>query len=163
MDIQLVRIDDRLLHGQVATTWAKTTRISRIIVVSDEVAANPISKALVSQAAPPDIKAHVVTLDKLVEVYFHPMFLNVKVLLLFTKPSDVAAVYKRGVYINTVNIGGMKFTQGKKMITHFISVDDSEIEAFKFLDARGIELEVRKVPSDRKQLLMDILKKGNHI
>lgn len=103
------------------------------------------------------------TLDKLVEVYFHPMFLNVKVLLLFTKPSDVAAVYKRGVYINTVNIGGMKFTQGKKMITHFISVDDSDIEAFKFLDARGIELEVRKVPSDRKQLLMDILKKGNHI
>lgn len=163
MDIQLVRIDDRLLHGQVATTWAKLTRISRILVVSDEVAANPISKALVSQAAPPDIKAHVVTLDKLVEVYFHPMFLNVKVLLLFTKPADVAAVYKRGVYFNTVNVGGMKFTQGKKMITHFISVDEKDIAAFQFLDTRGIELEVRKVPGDRKQLLMDILKKGNHI
>lgn len=80
-----------------------------------------------------------------------------------TDYQDAATVYKRGVYINTVNIGGMKFTQGKKMITHFISVDDSDIEAFKFLDARGIELEVRKVPSDRKQLLMDILKKGNHI
>lgn len=163
MDIQLVRIDDRLLHGQVAITWAKDTRISRILVVSDEVAANPISKALVSQAAPPDIKSHVVTLDKLVEVYFHPMFMNVKVLLLFTNPSDVAAVYKRGVYFKSVNIGGMKFTGDKKMITHFISVDERDIEAFKFLDSKEIELEVRKVPSDRKQMLMEILKKGNYI
>lgn len=163
MDIQLIRIDDRLLHGQVAITWAKDTRISRILVVSDEVAANPISKALVSQAAPPDIKSHVITLDKLVEVYFHPSFLNVKVLLLFTNPTDVATIYKRGVYFKTVNIGGMKFTEGKKMITHFISVDERDIEAFKFLDSKGIELEVRKVPSDRKQMLMDILKKGSYI
>lgn len=163
MDIQLIRIDDRLLHGQVAITWAKDTRISRILVVSDEVAANPISKALVSQAAPPDIKSHVITLDKLVEVYFHPSFLNVKVLLLFTNPTDVATIYKRGVYFKSVNIGGMKFTEGKKMITHFISVDERDIEAFKFLDSKGIELEVRKVPSDRKQMLMDILKKGSYI
>src|SRR5690554_3471957 len=102
MDIKLLRIDDRLIHGQVAITWAKDTRISRIIVVSDEVAANPIQKALLSQAAPPDVKANVVTLDKLIEVYFHPIFMNVKVMLLFTNPSDVVTAYKNGVYFNTV-------------------------------------------------------------
>ncbi|AZP03643.1 PTS sugar transporter subunit IIB [Jeotgalibaca ciconiae] len=163
MDIQLLRIDDRLIHGQVAITWAKDTRISRIIVVSDEVAANPIQKALLSQAAPPDVKAHVVTLDKLIEVYFHPLFLNVKVMLLFTNPADVVSIYKKGVYFNTVNIGGMKFTDGKTMVTHFISVDQNDIDAFQYLDSQDIELEIRKVPSDRKQMLMDVLKKGNHI
>lgn len=163
MDIQLLRIDDRLIHGQVAITWAKDTRISRIIVVSDEVAANPIQKALLSQAAPPDVKAHVVTLDKLIEVYFHPMFLNVKVMLLFTNPADVVSIYKKGVFFNTVNIGGMKFTEGKTMVTHFISVDQNDIHAFQYLDSQDIELEIRKVPSDRKQMLMDVLKKGNHI
>ena len=163
MDIQLLRIDDRLIHWQVAITWAKDTRISRIIVVSDEVAANPIQKALLSQAAPPDVKAHVVTLDKLIEVYFHPLFLNVKVMLLFTNPADVVSIYKKGVYFNTVNIGGMKFTDGKTMVTHFISVDQNDIDAFQYLDSQDIELEIRKVPSDRKQMLMDVLKKGNHI
>ncbi|APZ48205.1 PTS fructose transporter subunit IIB [Jeotgalibaca sp. PTS2502] len=163
MDIKLLRIDDRLIHGQVAITWAKDTRISRIIVVSDEVAANPIQKALLSQAAPPDVKANVVTLDKLIEVYFHPIFMNVKVMLLFTNPSDVITAYKNGVYFNTVNIGGMKFTDGKQMVTHFISVDQTDIDAFKTLDKQDIELEIRKVPSDRKQLLMDVLKKGNYL
>ena len=163
MDIKLIRIDDRLIHGQVAITWAKDTRISRIIVVSDEVAANPIQKALLSQAAPPDVKANVVTLDKLIEVYFHPIFMNVKVMLLFTNPSDVVTAYKNGVYFNTVNIGGMKFTDGKQMVTHFISVDQTDIDAFKTLDKQDIELEIRKVPSDRKQLLMDVLKKGNYL
>lgn len=163
MDIKLLRIDDRLIHGQVAITWAKDTRISRIIVVSDEVAANPIQKALLSQAAPPDVKANVVTLDKLIEVYFHPLFMNVKVMLLFTNPADVVTAYENGVYFNTVNIGGMKFTDGKQMVTHFISVDQTDIDAFKTLDKQDIELEIRKVPSDRKQLLMDVLKKGNYL
>lgn len=163
MDIKLLRIDDRLIHGQVAITWAKDTRISRIIVVSDEVAANPIQKTLLSQAAPPDVKANVVTLDKLIEVYFHPLFMNVKVMLLFTNPSDVVTAYENGVYFNTVNIGGMKFTDGKQMVTHFISVDQTDIDAFKTLDKQDIELEIRKVPSDRKQLLMDVLKKGNYL
>jgi mannose PTS system EIIAB component len=163
MDIKLLRIDDRLIHGQVAITWAKDTRISRIIVVSDEVAANPIQKALLSQAAPPDVKANVITLDKLIEVYFHPLFMNVKVMLLFTNPADVVTAYENGVYFNTVNIGGMKFTDGKQMVTHFISVDQTDIDAFKTLDKQDIELEIRKVPSDRKQLLMDVLKKGNYL
>ena len=118
---------------------------------------------MLSQAAPPDVKANVVTLDKLIEVYFHPLFMNVKVMLLFTNPSDVVTAYENGVYFNTVNIGGMKFTDGKQMVTHFISVDQTDIDAFKTLDKQDIELEIRKVPSDRKQLLMDVLKKGNYL
>ncbi len=52
MDIRLLRIDDRLIHGQVATTWAKSTGISRIIVVSDQVASNSLQKLLLKQASP---------------------------------------------------------------------------------------------------------------
>lgn len=163
MDIQLIRIDDRLIHGQVAITWAKDNRISRIIVVSDEVAANPIQKTLLSQAAPPGVKAHVITLNKLIDIYMNPMLKDVKVMLLFTNPADVVTIYKNGINFQTVNIGGMKFTDGKQMVTHFVSVNQEDIDAFKYLDQQRIELEIRKVPSDRKQLLMDVLKKGSYI
>lgn len=163
MDIRLIRIDDRLIHGQVATTWAKTLGINRIIVVSDEVAENPIQKLLLMQAAPPEIKAHVVTVNKLIQVIHHPKLINVKALLLFTNPMDVAHIYKNGIYFKQINIGGMKFTEGKKMITHFVSVNQEDITAFQYLDSEGIQLEIRKVPSDRKQSLMDVLKKGDFL
>lgn len=163
MDIRLLRIDDRLIHGQVATTWAKSTGISRIIVVSDQVATNPLQKILLKHAAPPEIKAHVISVSKLIEIANHPLMKDVKVMLLFTNPTDVMDSYKNGIRFEEVNIGGMKFTEGKQMITHFVSVDQEDISAFQYLDAKGIELEIRKVPGDRKQLVMDVLKKGDFL
>ena len=49
------------------------------------------------------------------------------------------------------------------MLTHFISIDEADIAAFQALDRRHVELEIRKVPSDRKQYLMPLLKKGHFI
>lgn len=163
MDIRLIRIDDRLIHGQVATTWAKTTGISRIIVVSDEVACNPIQKLLLTQAAPPEVKSHVVSVSRLREIAHHPLLHDVKVMLLFNNPIDVMRAHQAGLRFESVNIGGMKFTEGKQMVTHFISVDQSDIDAFKYLNNEGIDLEIRKVPGDRKQNLIDVLRKGNYL
>ncbi|WP_034301732.1 PTS system mannose/fructose/N-acetylgalactosamine-transporter subunit IIB [Alkalibacterium sp. AK22] len=163
MDIRLVRIDDRLIHGQVATTWAKSTGIERIIVVSDQAAGDPLQKLLLSQAAPPEIKAHVITVSKMIDIATHPLLNKVKVMLLFTNPKDVKCCYQHGMYFSKVNIGGMKFTEGKQMVTHSISVNQDDIDAFVWLAGQGIELEIRKVPGDRRQSLMDVLKKGDFV
>lgn len=163
MDIRLIRIDDRLIHGQVATTWAKTSGISRIIVVSDEVASNPIQKLLLTQAAPPEVKSHVVSVSRLKEIANHPLLYGVKVMLLFNNPIDVMRAHQAGLCFDSVNVGGMKFTEGKQMVTHFVSVDQTDIDAFKYLDSEGIELEIRKVPGDRKQNVIDVLRKGHYL
>lgn len=159
MDIRLARIDDRLIHGQVATVWAKRTGIERILVVSDEVAKDRLRKFLLSQAVPPGIKANVVTINKMVEVYDHELFEGIRVMLLFTNPQDVEAIIRSGVKLTTVNIGGMRFIEGKRMVTNFVSVDEKDIESFKYLHTQAIELEVRKVPADRRVNLIDLLEK----
>lgn len=69
MNIVLARIDDRLIHGQVATVWAKVTGCQRIIVCDDEVAADTIRATLLKQVAPPGIKSSVVNVDKAIRVY----------------------------------------------------------------------------------------------
>ncbi len=74
MDIRLARIDDRLIHGQVATAWSKMTGINRIIVVSDEVANDQLRKFLLKEAAPPGIKSNVVTVAKMLEVAHNALF-----------------------------------------------------------------------------------------
>lgn len=162
MKIGLVRIDDRLIHGQVATRWTKETNVSRIIVVSDEVAADKVRKTLLTQVAPPGVSAHVVDVDKMVRVWNNPKYARDRVMLLFTNPTDVVRVVEQGVEVKSVNIGGMAFRQGKTQVNNAVSVDDKDIEAFKKLNARGIELEVRKVSNDPRLKMMDLIAKVNH-
>lgn len=159
MVIGLARIDDRLIHGQVATRWTKETNVSRIIVVSDEVAADTVRKTLLTQVAPPGVTAHVVDVAKMIRVYNNPKYAGERVMLLFTNPTDVERLVEGGVKITSVNVGGMAFRQGKTQVNNAVSVDEKDIEAFKKLNARGIELEVRKVSTDPKLKMMDLISK----
>jgi len=145
MDIRLARIDDRLIHGQVATAWSKMTGINRIIVVSDEVANDQLRKFLLKEAAPPGIKSNVVTVAKMLEVAHNTLFNTQKVMLLFTNPQDVVTLVKGGIDIRSVNI------------------NDQDLASLLYLQNQGIEVEIRKVPADRKIFLKDILEKeGSH-
>ena len=159
MNIGLARIDDRLIHGQVATRWTKETNVTRIIVVSDEVAADTVRKTLLTQVAPPGVTAHVVDVAKMIRVYNNPKYAGDRVMLLFTNPTDVERVVEGGVQITSVNIGGMAFRQGKTQVNNAISVDEKDIEAFKKLNARGIEMEALKVSTDQKLKMMDLIAK----
>lgn len=159
MVIGLARIDDRLIHGQVATRWTKETNVRRIIVVSDEVAADTVRKTLLTQVAPPGVTAHVVDVAKMIRVYNNPKYAGERVMLLFTNPTDVERIVEGGVKITSVNIGGMAFRQGKTQVNNAISVDEKDIEAFNKLNARGIELEARKVSTDQKLKMMDLIGK----
>ncbi|MDQ1214676.1 PTS mannose transporter subunit IIAB [Pantoea anthophila] len=161
MKIGLARIDDRLIHGQVATRWTKETNVQRIIVVSDEVAKDHVRKTLLTQVAPPGVTAHVVDVDKMVRVWNNPKYGQDRVMLLFTNPTDVLRVVEQGVDIKTVNIGGMAFRQGKTQVNNAVSVDEKDIAAFRKLNERHIELEVRKVSSDQKLKMMDLIAKVN--
>ena len=159
MVIGLARIDDRLIHGQVATRWTKETNVQRIIVVSDEVAADTVRKTLLTQVAPPGVTAHVVDVAKMIRVYNNPKYAGERVMLLFTNPTDVERIVEGGVKITSVNIGGMAFRQGKTQVNNAISVDAKDIEAFNKLNARGIELEARKVSTDQKLKMLDLIGK----
>ncbi|GAA3893554.1 MULTISPECIES: PTS mannose transporter subunit IIAB [Gibbsiella] len=161
MKIGLARIDDRLIHGQVATRWTKETNVSRIIVISDEVAADHVRKTLLTQVAPPGVTAHVVDVAKMIRVWNNPKYAGDRVMLLFTNPTDVCRVVDAGVAIKSVNIGGMAFRQGKTQVNNAVSVDEKDIEAFKKLNDLGIELEVRKVSSDNQLKMMDLINKLN--
>ena len=158
MKIVLARIDDRLIHGQVVTVWCKVTKCERIIVCDDDVAADNIRATLLKQVAPPGIKSSVVNIEKAIRVYNNPKYENDKCLLLFTNPTSVLRMVEGGVDIKSVNVGGMSFKEGKRQITNAVSVDDKDVESFKKLSEKGIEIEFRKVDTDKRVNLMEIIK-----
>ncbi|MCY0799860.1 MULTISPECIES: PTS mannose transporter subunit IIAB [Providencia] len=159
MVIALARIDDRLIHGQVATRWTKETQVKRIIVVSDEVAKDQVRSTLLKQVAPPGVTAHVVDVAKCIRVYNNPKYAGERVMLLFTNPTDVKRIVEEGVEIKSVNIGGMAYHDGKTMVTNAVSINQEDIDAFNYLNDKNIELEVRKVSSDNKVHMMDLISK----
>jgi len=157
MKFGLWRIDDRLIHGQVATRWTKETGVQRIIVVNDNVVKDKTRATMLKQAVPPGVTAHVVSVDKMMRVYNNPEYAGDKVMLLFTNPTDALELVRRGVPIQSINIGGMAYKEGRVMLDMSVSVDEKDIEAFKELDSRGIELEVRKVASDKKVPVLQLI------
>ncbi|WP_439239400.1 PTS mannose transporter subunit IIAB [Lonepinella sp. BR2919] len=161
--IGLARIDDRLIHGQVATRWTKESRVTRIVVVNDDVAKDNVRSTMLKSVAPPGVTAHVVPVDKMIRVYNNPEYAGERMMLLFTNPTDVQRLSDAGVEFKSINIGGISYKEGKKMVTSAVAVNEEDIAAFKALDAKGIELDVRKVSNDSRQYMMDLLKKNNLI
>ena len=157
MKFGLWRIDDRLIHGQVATRWTKETGVNRIIVVNDQVVKDKTRSTMLKQAVPPGVTAHVVSVDKMMRVYNNPEYADDKVMLLFTNPTDALELVRRGVPVKSINIGGMAYKEGRTMLDTSVSVDAKDVEAFKELDSKGIELEVRKVASDKKVPVLSLI------
>lgn len=156
----LARIDSRLLHGQVATAWTKTTGPNRIIVVSDDVAHDDLRKSMIREAAPPGVKANVVPVDKMIQVAKDTRFGNTKALLLFETPQDALRAIKGGVDIKELNVGSMAHSVGKVAVSKVLSLDKADIEAFEELKELGVSFDVRKVPSDSKDNMEEIIKKA---
>ncbi|WP_248621697.1 mannose/fructose/sorbose PTS transporter subunit IIA [Enterococcus cecorum] len=156
----LVRIDSRLLHGQVATAWTKAVQPTRIIVVSDAVSKDELRKKLIEQAAPPGVKANVVPIAKMIEVAKDPRFGNTKALLLFENPQDVVRAIEGGVDIKEVNVGSMAHSVGKVLVNKVLSMDAKDVEAFETMEKAGVKFDVRKVPNDNKENMDALLQKA---
>lgn len=157
MEIRLMRIDSRLLHGQVATNWAKVLKVDRILVVSDQVARDNIRKTLIRQASPPGIKVHVIPLMKMLRIYFDPRFNSFKALILVENPRDAQILVQNGIRVDLVNIGALSFNSSRKMVTDTISVDQTDVDAFTWLHDQGIKLDIRKVSGDTSKDLWKVL------
>ena len=155
-----VRVDTRLLHGQVATTWTKTVSPDRIIVVSDGVAHDQLRKTMIEQAAPPGVPANVVPISKMIEVTKDPRFGATKAMLLFENPQDLLAAIEGGVDIKEANIGSMAHSVGKVVVTNAIAMGNADVETLETLHAKGVALEARKVPSDSPISYEDLIKKA---
>ncbi|MBB5183113.1 mannose/fructose/sorbose PTS transporter subunit IIA [Catenisphaera adipataccumulans] len=158
--IGLARVDTRLLHGQVATTWTKAVQPDRIIVVSDAVAKDDLRKSMIEQAAPPGVKAHVVPIQKMIDVSKDVRFGATKAMLLFETPQDLLKAVEGGVDIKTVNLGSMAHSQGKVVVNNAIAMGPDDVKTLEELKAKGITFDVRKVPSDSKENIDDLLKKA---
>jgi len=147
MPLVQVRIDDRLIHGQVVVGWRSVIKPQRIMLCSDEVANSDWQKTIYLSAVPADVAASVFTLKETVAYLMGAEVKKERILLLVDTPKTIVELVEAGVAIAEVNVGGMHFKPGKNQIAPFIFVDDDDIRYFRWLYDRGIKLEGRDVPT----------------
>ncbi|TZE82566.1 PTS system mannose/fructose/N-acetylgalactosamine-transporter subunit IIB [Calorimonas adulescens] len=150
MSLSLIRIDDRLIHGQVVLSWSRYIGANLILVADDKVARDMVRKTLLQAVAPQGIRVDVLPVSDAADRIKGGSYDRYNVLMLFTTPGDVLRFVGKGISIKSVNIGGISYKAGKRMVTKSVAVDDEDIEALKKLGEMGIEVEVRVLPEDSK-------------
>jgi mannose/fructose/N-acetylgalactosamine-specific phosphotransferase system component IIB len=155
--ISLVRIDDRLVHGQVVQGWLKVIPVDILLVASDIAAENKMQKMLMEMAVPSDIKLEVKSLQDAVAVL---KVVNCKnIMVLVASPKEAFYILEHGVRFNSLNIGGMHFFSGKKQILSNVCADDSDIKFLYRIYQKGIELESRILPGDERLNIIPLIEK----
>ncbi|MGO2082951.1 PTS system mannose/fructose/N-acetylgalactosamine-transporter subunit IIB [Vagococcus sp.] len=154
-----VRIDGRLIHGQVANLWVPKLGITRVMVVDSDVVTSDIEKNSLKLATPSGIKLSVLTPEKAATNLLAGRYDSQKVLIVVKRPSYLVKLVELGMPLEVVNVGNMSRVDGSKTITKSVNVLDQDVQDFELLHAKGVKLIHQMVPSDNESSFMELLKK----
>jgi mannose/fructose/N-acetylgalactosamine-specific phosphotransferase system component IIB len=148
MSVILVRIDDRLVHGQVVEGWLRSLHISHVVVASDSVAEDETQSALYMLAVPHGVDLTCARVVQVASSWLNGAWDKERVLVLVASPEDVLRLVEAGAPMKTVNVGGLHFREGRVQVLKAVSLDEHDVNALKRLAERGIALEARPLPLD---------------
>jgi mannose/fructose/N-acetylgalactosamine-specific phosphotransferase system component IIB len=161
MTVVHMRIDNRLIHGQVTTSWANAINTNRLIVTNDQVARDPIQQMLLPQAAR-GVPTSVLSVDDTLKYASSEKGQKEHIFVLAKLPKDALRLLEGGMKPAEINVGNQAPTPGTKfkMVTHSIAVTPEDAELYRTIAAKGYRLTSKMMPSDRANDFLDTLQKN---
>lgn len=147
-EIVNVRIDDRLIHGQVAAVWSLYTKATRIMVVDDQVVHDTVNKEALKMACPQQCKLSILTVEKAAANLCAGKYEGEKVFLVAKSPRTIRGILDHGFKMEAVNVGNMGGKQNTKMLKKAVSVSNQDIEDFLYLAEHGVKVTAQMVPTE---------------
>ncbi len=157
MDIQLFRIDDRLIHGQVAITWATALNSDSILLCDNSVYENEWEKELYLSCSPDYLKITILDVSGTVDFLKDETNDFSKTIVLVSGPTVIEKLLNKGVDVPKINVGGIHFREGRENVLSYLYLDNNERESFKRCMAKGIYFECLDVPTGNKVNLKNLL------
>jgi PTS system N-acetylgalactosamine-specific IIB component len=158
--IPLVRVDNRLLHGQVLETWIPRLEASLVVVADDQAAGSALARAAMTLCVPPDLPVQV---EPLAQVRFADLAAAAgPVLVLVREVAGLVRASQLGLtpaLCPVLNVGNVHFAPGRRPVTPSVFLSAEEIEALRVLAAEGFRIEVRAIPSDAPAGPDDLLRR----
>jgi len=146
MSLVLVRVDCRLIHGQVVETWVPHTGANCLLVANDDLVANEILRSVMEVAVPPGIHVVFCRVEEVRGVLSEIDRKGEKAILLCATFGDALDIFHRGVRFSTLNIGNLHYAAGKVEIAPSVYFNKEDFEAVHCLSHLGVAVTVKATP-----------------
>lgn len=164
--IKMMRVDERLIHGQVAVVWSKYLGADRIVVANDEVVKNEMQMMALKMAVPSSIKANIKSVDDAIKILNDPRGEKFKIFVVVGSPKDACKVAQsvKGIeLINIGNYGRMEQTSGasgekREKLDNNVYITEEDRKYLKELTEYDAKVNVQVVPTEVEKLLKNIIK-----
>jgi mannose/fructose/N-acetylgalactosamine-specific phosphotransferase system component IIB len=160
VSLLLIRVDDRLVHGQVTQGWGNHLHPDRLVVVNDEVAADRWERDLYEASAPEGMTVSVLTLEESPQSIEAWLEKGEGLLVLVECPLDAVRLYDAGISFETLNLGGLHSREGRKRILPYVCVNEEDVDALEALRDRGVRIECADVPGCERKDFFEWLGSG---
>lgn len=155
--VKLLRIDERLLHGQVAVTWVSAVNASSILIANDEIMENEMAKMALKMAKPNGVNLAIRSIEQGAQILNDPRSEEISIFVIVKTIADAVRLAEKAKGISHVNIGGIRKKEGGKLIAAAVYANDDDIRNLKTLKTLVEKVEFRMVPSDSAKPLDEVL------
>lgn len=155
--IKLLRVDDRLLHGQVAMVWTKNLGIYTIVIANDSVASDEFLKMTLGLAKPMDVELKIENVENAIKYMKVNMESRQNVMVIINNLSDAEKILKE-TSVKSLNIGNLRERKDSVRYSRSMTLTSEDVRICKELIDAGVELELRMIPEEKKVLIKNLIK-----
>lgn len=148
MEIVNIRVDERLIHGQVATAWTQYLKPGRIMVIDEAAVRNDVQKMALKMACPNGVKLSVLSPGKAAENLMSGKYTGERIFIVTKSPSVLRQLYEKGFSFPSVNVGNMSVRGECRNLGRGVNVNADDIADFRWLAEKGVRITIQIVPSD---------------
>jgi mannose/fructose/N-acetylgalactosamine-specific phosphotransferase system component IIB len=148
MSVVHVRMDNRLIHGQILVSWNAEMKIDHIIVTNDKVASDPIQVTLLKAVAPIGAKVSVLSIKDCVEYCNSSQADNENIFIIAKFPEDGVALVEGGLDMPILNLGNQAYVRGSKKLSNTVFLTEGGVKALQRAHNKGLKITCRMMPSD---------------
>ncbi|MCD6569398.1 MAG: PTS sugar transporter subunit IIB [Deltaproteobacteria bacterium] len=149
MNLILVRVDDRFVHGQILESWIPYLDVQCVIVVNDYLASDDFQKAIMSMAIPDRIIIKIISIKDVAGLIHDPLLKGKRALLIVSSIKDAYKICQEGIFFTRLNIGNLKMQDGCKQLSFSVWVDHEDVDILKRFIADGVYISLQSVPRER--------------
>ncbi|MGY3777833.1 PTS system mannose/fructose/N-acetylgalactosamine-transporter subunit IIB [Isobaculum melis] len=159
MTLTHARVDERLIHGQVATVWTNLTGAERIMVVNDLVVKDEMQIGALKMAKPTGVKLSILSVNKAITNILAGKYDHEKVFLITRDIPDMAKLIEGGVPLTTFNVGNLSKKEDTVNIKKSVNLTEEDIKILRQLVADGVNITAQMVPTESNESILNFLPK----
>lgn len=147
-----VRVDNRLVHGQVVETWLPYTGLRNLLVANSKLADDDLQQQIMALAVPNSVQITFTSLDSLQDYAKEHSEILDDTLVLFANCQDARAALEDGFQFSVLNVANQHYAEGKRQVCRHIALSDDDADCLTFFKTQDVTLDFRCVPNDTTQL-----------